>query len=166
MPGARIRGKYYDYSSIEIAFTDSVGVCMNISDINYSQKLDPGMFRGTSALLRGRTRGTYDCEGNFTMYKEDYELLKLKLSQMSAGEGYMVQEFNIAVVYREAGAIYIPCVDALKGCRIVSEDHSNSTGNTPIVVKVGLSIMHITLNKQSAVENPHVPGISNIKDLF
>lgn len=138
--GTRIKGLYYDFSSIEIAV--GPGLQPNITDINYSQKLDPGTFRGTGAEIKGRTRGTYDADGSFTIYKEDYEAVKYTLMLLSNGEGYMVTSFPIIVCYREEERP--PCVDLLVGCRITNEDHGMQTGNNPAVVKVNLSIMKIT----------------------
>ena len=148
IPGPRVQGHYFDFSSVEIML-GPMGVCMNIPDISYSQKLDPGVFRGSGAKIRGRTRGTYDAEGNFTIYKEDYEALKGMLMGISKGGGYMTASFGIVVMYRELETA--PIVDELRGCRITREDNTLSSGNTALTVKVNLSIMEILGNKIPAV---------------
>lgn len=161
--GTRINGAYYDFSSIE-AVLGTIGVCINLADINYSQKLDPGVFRGTGAKVRGRTRGTYTAEGNLTIYKEDYERLKFSLAAKSLGQGYMTAAFIIVVTYRSYGA-FVPVVDTLRGCRITSEDNNHSQGNNALVVKLNLSIMEILANNLQAVADgpgdvvPSMPGL-------
>lgn len=140
--GARVNGLYYDYTSIEIVIAD-IGVQANITEINYSAKRDPGVFRGTSSLPRGRTRGTFDFDGDFTIYKEDFELIKQRLS--ADPNGFMVAAFDISVDMSEAGA-NIPVTDTVLGANIISVDNSFSQGNDPLLVKVGLSIMNIKFN--------------------
>jgi hypothetical protein len=159
LPGTRIQGLYYDFTSVEIT-VGKMGVCPNLTDINYSQKLDPGIFRGSGAKIIGRTRGTYDASGSFTIYKEDYETLKATLLVESRGKGYMLASFGIVVVYREADQA--PIVDKLKGCRIVGEDNSLSSGNNTTVVKVDLSVMEVIANFMPAVtSSPGSKGLSN-----
>lgn len=139
-----IKGKYYDFSSIEFGIDG--GQQPRVTDINYSQKLDPGVLRGTSAKPYGRTRGTYEASGSFTIYKEDFEDLKLRLA--AGGEGYMMAEFTITVVYSE---MMMTNEDVLMQCRIVSEENGHSAGNDPLVVRVDLSVMEIMTNGLSAV---------------
>lgn len=153
--GTRINGAYFDFTSIE-AVLGPIGICINLTDINYSQKLDPGLFRGTSAKLRGRSRGIYTADGNLTIYKEDYEKLKIALSAKALGYGYMTVPFLITVVYRSYG-VFIPAKDTLRGVRIISEDNNHSAGNNVLVVKLGLSIMDVSSNGMDAVSDAPVP---------
>ncbi len=146
--GAKINGKYYDFSSIEVAINK--GVYVNLKSIKYKHSLDPGKFRGTGAKVRGRTRGTYDADGGFEIYKEDYEKLKAELMLLGMG-GYMVAVFDIVITYRD-GPSNVPITDRLKGCRIVSEDNSHSEGNDALVVSVDLDIIEILTNEMSAVD--------------
>lgn len=149
--GTRINGKMYDFSSVQIV-TDAVGVICNITDINYSHGLDPGVLRGTGANWRGRSRGTYDAQGSFTIYKEDYVNLIKILAGKGMG-GYMTATFQIMVFYREAG-LNIPAMDQLLGCRIKNDDDSHSSGNDVIVTKVDLSVFKIVRNGVQAVDTP------------
>lgn len=149
--GPRVQGHYYDFSSVEIML-GPLGLCLNIPDIAYSQKLDPGVFRGSGAMIRGRTRGTYDSDGSFSIYKEDYDALCAALSLIAKGGGYMTAVFAITVMYREVTAVKTS-VDVLRGCRIVSEDYSLSSGNSAAIVKVGLSVMQVLSNKLVAVRS-------------
>jgi hypothetical protein len=158
--GVRINGRAYDYSSIE--FSIMGGTHLNVKSIKYKQSLEPGKFRGTGSKIRGRTRGIYEASGGFEMYKEDYVLLKRKLTGLSiadgGGAGYMVASFVCTVQYRELGA-NIPSKDVLRGCRITSEDHSHSEGNEAIFVSVDLDIMDIISDGMSAV-GIHMKAVS------
>jgi hypothetical protein len=158
--GARIHGKYFQYSCIEIAVAG--GIQANISEITYSHKLDPGTFRGTSPKVRGRTLGTYDAEGSFTIYKEDYEMVKAALASRPPFQGYMAAEFDITVSYRDAGA-HVPVTDQLIGCRITSEENNHQSGNDALLVRVQLNIMEIIANDQRAIiEGAAIPGIPSL----
>lgn len=155
--GIRINGKLYDYSSIEaspgISALGILNVALplfsNVSDISYSDGLDPGMFRGTSAVISGRTRGTYEAEGSFTQYKEDYQKFISALALLGLG-GYMEAEFDLVITYREAPPALI-VVDTLLGCRIKHAEDSHSSGNDALVVKVDLSVFKIKRNGLEAV---------------
>lgn len=145
--GSLINGKLFDFSSVEIKVGGIVNV--NVSEINYSHGLDPGYFRGTSAMWSGRTRGVYDTDGSFTMYKQDYNVLTRALAALGLG-GYMEAEFLITVMYREVGAT-LPITDQLQRCRIKHDEDSHSSGNDPIVVKADLSIFQILRDGVPAV---------------
>ena len=152
--GARIKGHYYDYSCIEIALDG--GIQPHITEINYSQKLDPGILRGTSALVQGRTRGTYETSGSFSIYKEDYELLKTLLVAKGNG-GFMLGVFDMTLTYSATGMPQNE--DQLIGCRITSEENAYSYGNDPLIVRVELSIIKIITNGLSAVDQGASDGL-------
>jgi hypothetical protein len=154
--GQRINGRAYDYSSIE--FSAMGGLIVNIKSIKYKHALDPGKFRGTGSKFRMRSRGTYEADGSFEIYKEDYVLLKGKLALLGMG-GYMCAAFPIVVTYREFGAT-VPSKDVLRGCRIVSEDQSYSEGNDPLFVSVDLDIMEIITDGFSAVDLTKKPNLT------
>lgn len=146
--GTRINGKLYDYSSVVVTIRNIV--YSNVTDINYSHSLDPGVLRGTSPMWRGRTRGTYDTNGSFSMYKEDYQNLIGQLAAAGMG-GYMEATFQITVIYRDFGAV-LPITDTLNGCRIKGDDDSHSSGNDPIIVKADLSIFELIRGGLHAVD--------------
>lgn len=153
--GSRVNGIYYDFTSIEFAVNG--GVQANVIEINYSHGMDPGIFRGTSAMPRGRTRGPYDAEASFTIYKEDYEPIKAALVALGKG-GYMMASFGIAVNYRELQAS-LPITDTLEGCRITREENDHSEGNDALVVKVTLSVMRILAGGVPPVDVKSIGGL-------
>jgi hypothetical protein len=146
--GTRVNGKIYDFSSCRVN-VDGLEYT-NVTEISYSHGLDPGILRGTSALWRGRSRGTYETDGSFSMYKEDYEKLITALVGKGQG-GYMMAEFQIIIMYRELG-LNVPIIDTLVGVRIKHDEDSYSSGNDPLVVKADLSIFQLLRNGKSAVD--------------
>jgi hypothetical protein len=149
--GRKINGIVYDYSSIEISIAGLP--YQGVTEINYSDSLEPGSLRGTGALKRGRSRGMYDAEGSFSIYKEDYEPIKRALSALGLG-GFMVTPFLITVTYRELGQGNILITDTIEGCRIKKNDSSNSSGNAdPSLHKVDLDVFRVGWNGIYGIED-------------
>ena len=80
-----INGKTFDFSSIEI----TIGALSytNVTEITYSDSLEPGILRGTSAKKKGRTRGEYNAEGSITVYKADLASILAELAALGEGSG-------------------------------------------------------------------------------
>ena len=152
--GRKINGLVYDYSSISIVIA---GVpYQGVTEINYSDTLEPGVLRGTGAFMRARTRGMYEAEASFTIAKEDFEPIKIALASRGFG-GFMEAPFQIAVAYSEANAPLIN--DTIEGCRIKRNENSHSSGNSDgIVTKVDLSVFRIGWNGLYGV-NDGVSGV-------
>jgi hypothetical protein len=142
----RINGHAWDYSSIKFR-VNGVRV-FEVQDINYKQSLKPGFVRGTGARKRGRTRGSYDSDGGFTMYKAQYQSLIQVLSK-GGTLPYMEIDFDIQVSY---GELFGPVLtDELLECRITDDEDSPSEGEAPVVVKVTLDIIEVKRQGLSAV---------------
>jgi hypothetical protein len=139
-----INGKRYDHSSVTIKVKgkDYIG----IKSINYSDSLEPGKLRGTSAQKLGRTRGEYDGEASFEMYTEEASEL---LSDI--GDGFMEVEFDIVVGYADEGQPTI--TDNIVGCRIKKQEASSSEGSDPNVRKFDLDIMYVKWNGLNPIKN-------------
>lgn len=145
--GRKINGKSYDFSSIEITINKIP--YQGVTEISYSDTLEPGILRGTSAFMRGRTRGMYEAEASFSIYKEDLEPIKTALASLGLG-GFMEAEFQITVSYREATSPLI--VDTIEGCRIKHNENSHSAGNADgLIQKVDLSVFRIGWNGKYGV---------------
>lgn len=155
--GRKINGKVYDYSSITLAI---LGIPYEgITEISYSDTLEPGILRGTSALMRGRTRGMYEAEASFTIAKDDFEKVKEALVALGLG-GFMEAEFQVTVTYREEGSPLI--TDTIEGCRIKHQENSHSAGNADgLVSKVDLSVYRIGWNKLYGV-GPAGGGVTGL----
>jgi hypothetical protein len=143
----RINGHLWDYSSVKFRIN---GVrIFEVTDLNYKHGLKPGVMRGTGAKKRGRTRGTYDADGGFTITKASYQLLL----QVLGGGGavpYMEVPFDIQVSYGENAGPTV--TDVLEACRITEDEDSPSEGEAPATVKVTLDINEVIRNGIRAVK--------------
>ena len=129
-----INGLRFDYSSVEINANGSV--LRGVKEISYSHKLEPGLVRGTSAQIQGRTRGQYEPEGSMTLYKQE----ALELIQ-ALGGGYMEKSFDLVVHFSDFGQPLI--TDRVLGCRIKSEEDSHQEGSDALVTKFDLSVIAV-----------------------
>ncbi|MGW8285753.1 MAG: hypothetical protein ACWGPR_08545 [Candidatus Deferrimicrobiaceae bacterium] len=145
--GTLINGKRFDHSSHEIAI-DGIPV-QNIRSITFSESLEPGIQRGTSALKLGRSRGMYDAEGSIEMYVEDFDALCVVLAAKGLG-GYMEAEFDVTIVIYEVGA-NTPTNIRLRGCRITNAEQSSEEGGDVTMTTASLNIMTILRNGIQAV---------------
>lgn len=129
-----INGLKWDYSSLEIDVAGDIYV--GIKEIAWTETLEPGIVRGTSAQKLARTRGEHDAEGSMVMYYEDaLELLN------ALGDGYGEVSFDISVTYSGEG---VPTKKAaLLGCRITSKEITNSQGTDPSEMSFDLDIIQI-----------------------
>jgi hypothetical protein len=138
-----INGVRHDFSSIE--FTIKGAACLGVKEIAYSDSLEPGEVRGTSAQLLGRTRGQLKSEGSFTVPQQEWKELLDKL-----GNGFLEAVFDIVVNFREDGAMY---TDKILGCRVKKADRSHSNNADALEVKVELSVMRIEWNGKDPIRN-------------
>ncbi len=132
-----INGHKYDYSSIELDFNGTI--YLGVQEISYTQTLEPGIVRGTSAQKLARTRGEHDAEGTLVMYKQDFDEFITDLA--TGDEGYGEVSFDISVVMSTPNQP--TSVVRLLGCRITSEEESYSQGTDALVVSCDLDIMLI-----------------------
>jgi hypothetical protein len=138
--GRIINGVVYDYSSITITI-DGIPY-QGITEISYSDTLEPGVLRGTSALMRGRTRGMYEAEASFSISLQDFVPLRETMAAKALGGGFMEFAFLISVSYREVTSPLT--TDTIEGCRIKHVENSHSAGNSDgLVTKVDLSVYRI-----------------------
>lgn len=132
-----INGLRFDFSSVEANINGQVYT--GVSELDYSHKLEPGKVRGTSAQVNGRTRGQYEPDGSFSMYKQEAAEFIAAL-----GPGFMEQAFDIVVHYSEVGQPLI--TDRLIGCRIKSSGNSHKEGADALTVKFELDIIAVIEN--------------------
>ncbi len=139
-----VNGNRHDYSSVEINVNSRIFT--GVSEVSYSDALEPGKIRGTSAMKNGRTRGEYDPDGSITLYKSEFQELIAAL-----GAGYMEVSFPIVVHYQEPGSPII--TDRLIGCRIKKAEDSHKEGSEALVVKCDLDIMGVVRNGVTPVRD-------------
>lgn len=136
-----INGNRYDFSSVEVNLNGVPYVA--IQDISYNHSKEVGYLRGTTPHKLGRTRGEYNAEGNFTIYKADYQQFLQLLLPLALGGGYMEAPFIITVMYQELRSEGL-ITDTLEGCLITNDEDSHSQGSDALMVSVDIDIMTIS----------------------
>lgn len=143
MPTVRLNDLRFDYSSIEVNFAGArFG---GIKAISYNDGLEAGVVRGSPAQIIGMTRGQYTAEGNFEMYREDYDDLTTLLIAKGAGAGIYEVSFDINVTFSEISS-NITQNDVIKGARIKKVDSSNQLGSDASAVRVDFGAKFIVWN--------------------
>lgn len=139
-----INGHLHDYATLVIHLDGEV--IKGVASLNYKDSLDPGEARGNSPLPIGFTIGEYKAEGDFELYlRHDSELIK------KLGNGFMQKRFDIVAQYRaQDGGELI--TDTLVGCRLKSNDASNSKGSDALVRKHDLLVHYIKWNGFNPLE--------------
>jgi hypothetical protein len=138
----KINGKAYSHSSIEVQLNGKSYPF--VKEVSYSDDLEPGEVRGTSAQLLSRTRGEYKAEASITLYKGAAQELLDDL-----GDGFMEKEFDMVVTRKEDDMSTI--IDTVVKCRIKKHESGSSTGSDPNEVKFDLHPMYILWNGYSPI---------------
>jgi hypothetical protein len=142
-----INGTSHDWSSIEIDLGEDAGIFIGISELTYSDNLEPGEAMGTSAQKLARTRGVYSAEGSITMLKRDATEFIAAL-----GQGFKERVFDITAMYSDEGAGDV-ITDKLFGARIGSTEGGGSQGSDPLSVTYSIDILRISWNGYDPLEN-------------
>lgn len=141
-----INGHRYDWSSVRITI-DGIPYT-GVKALSYKQTLTPGVVRGTTSQVTGRTRGQYEAEGTIELWKEDYQVL---IAALSAGgtRGYMETAFTALSQY-SSGVLSV-VKDTLAGVRLTSDEDSHNESADGLSVSCDLSIMYLLRNGLSAL---------------
>jgi hypothetical protein len=130
----------HDWSSVEIDLGEAAGIFTAITELTYSDNLEPGEARGTSAQRLALTRGEYTAEGSITMLHRDArEFIEL------LGQGFKEAIFHITVNYSDVVAADV-LTDRIIGCRIGSTEGGGSQGSDPLATTFSLNVMRIEWN--------------------
>lgn len=148
--GRVINGNVYDFSSITIT-VDNIPY-QGITEIAYSDSLEPGELRGTGPYMRGRTRGEYKAEASFSIGKKDFEPLKSAL-RISPSGGYGERAFLITVVYRETFDADV-ITDLIEGCRVTKQENSHGGNSDALITKIDLNVFRVRWNGLYLVDEP------------
>lgn len=126
----KVNGLAYDRSSVTINVNGKDET--RVLEINYSDSLEAGKYRGTDGTIAMVTRGEYDCEADITLPREDYQ------AQLnSLGDDFGVKEFDIKITFNESGSQVI--TDVLKLTRIAGNEVGISGNSDATVVKAPLA---------------------------
>ncbi len=144
-----INGLKWDWSSAEISINAGDGgsqTFIGIKELTWSESLEPGIVRGTSAQKLARTRGEHDAEASLVMWTEDaLEFLN------ALGDGYGEVSFDITASYSGPGT---PTKTVrLEGCRITNKEGGGSQGTDPLEVSLDLDVLKILEDGLSMVAN-------------
>jgi len=142
-----INGTAHDWSSVEIDLGEDAGIFIGISELTYSDNLEPGEAMGTSAQKLARTRGVYSAEGSITMLKRDAAEFIAAL-----GQGFKEVVFPITAMYSDEGAGDV-ITDKLFSCRIGSTESGGSQGSDALSVTYSIDILRISWNGYDPLRN-------------
>lgn len=135
-----INGVAHDWSSVEIDLGEDAGIFTGVTELTYSDNLEPGQAMGTSAQKLARTRGEYSAEGSLSMLLQDSVEFIAAL-----GQGYKEKVFNVTVMYSEPSSGDV-ITDKLIGCRIGSTEGGGSQGPDALTKTFSLDILRISVN--------------------
>ncbi len=116
-------GVRHSWASVEIRVSDDI--VLGITEINYKDKLDPGIVKGAGVRPIAFTLGSAEFEGDMTILLEEFNTLVTKL-----GPGWKAVQFDIIVSYDESGSGLSTIVDTIKGCRITDTEAGATSSNT------------------------------------
>lgn len=133
-----INGKAYSHSSCEIRIDDVATPF--IKEISYTDTLEPGEVRGTSAQLLSRTRGDYKAEASLTFSSRG----AAEECRERWGDGWMEREFSVVITMKEDDMSTI--VDTLVKCRVKKSETGSSQGADPNEEQWDLHPMYILKN--------------------
>lgn len=114
-----------------------------VSEISYTQTLEPGDARGTSPYTMGYTLGELKANGSITVQRIYRERFIQIVEQGSAG--FMDKLFPIQVQYQEVGWDSVE-TDELEGCRIQESGHDYQAGSGVLMTKFPLIVSFVKLN--------------------
>lgn len=137
MDKPKINGHHHSFASIE--FTVRGVRITGVTAINYSDALDRGEVRGTSAQRLGFTRGDYTPEADFELIREEAERMEEAL-----GDGLYDEVFDVTVVYADENAPTI--TDKLIGCRLAGIESGNTQSTDASTKAYELDLDHIVWN--------------------
>jgi hypothetical protein len=141
-----VNGTAYDNSDIEIriGLLGTPGkLYPMVKSLNYKGKLEPGKARGTGAVVRQRSKGVYDADGDCEIYEghptDPDEAGAIQL-RADLGDGYLGKTIVITVT-RGGGTNGLPVtVDTIPyGC-LTGDDASSQEGGEPAASKFGIFI--------------------------
>jgi len=127
-----VNGNRKSFASVEIDIKGRK--YRGVTEINYSDTLEPGVARGTSPIALGHTQGDYEAEASVSVLREEFEEIMTQL-----GDGYGEVEFPITVTHAARGQR--TTTDRLPAVRIKNVDTSHSQGTDPTAVKMDLAVL-------------------------
>jgi len=119
-PYPLINGVRHSWASVEIKLDDDI--ILGITEINYKDKLDPGIVKGAGVRPIAFTTGSAEFDGDVTLLLEEFNTMISKF-----GPAWKTRQFDIIVTYDESGSGLSTIVDTIVGCRITDTEASASS---------------------------------------
>jgi len=145
----RVSDKRFSFARIELEVDGTI--ITSISEISYSDTLEPGVARGTSPVAEGETIGEYEAEASITFAKE----AKAQLIGL-LGNGFMTKSFDITVTYSVPGEDTVS--DRLLNCRIKGNENSHSSGADALNEATPLYVRYIRWNGYEPIAYSDIYG--------
>lgn len=142
-----IRGRKYDWSSVEISLVlpegKSAQIFIEVKSVTWDDTIEETLVYGTNAAPVGRTRGVYNPgEGSLDLTRQMCAVLVEQL-----GDGYMEKEFDINCKYSDPLInLGQPITDALERCRIIGIAPSYAQGGEELRDEVKFKPMTVLRN--------------------
>lgn len=139
-----INGTRYDYSAI--SFVANGQPIVGVTEIDYSNGVEPGEVFGTLPQKIGETRGQLKPEASFTILFLEYQNLIAQLCVLNgtSGSGYMEARFDIGIQYQISTGPLIQ--DVIRGARLKKASRSFKQGNEALAIKCDLSCFYVIEN--------------------
>lgn len=142
-----VNGVRHSWASVEIKADDDI--ILGITEINYSDTLDPTEVYGAGPRPIAFTLGRANFKGDFSILLEEFNTLVTKF-----GAGWKTRQFDIIVTHDESGSGLSTIVDTIKGCRITETENSSTSSNAdPNVRKLPFKALDILWNGLSSLPN-------------
>ena len=151
----QINGNAHSHASVTIFIGDDPTPYTGVKSINYTHKLEPGEFRGTSAQITRRTLGEYSASGDIEMRLDEAQSL---ITDM--GDGWMNIPLNITISRVEPNLDTL--IDELIGVRFTESGTNSSEGKDATVRKFTMHIIVIKENGVLPLPNMVVPDLSAV----
>jgi len=127
-----INGKHYDWEEMIINLPS--GVAFTITDISYKDSREVEEVYGKGSNPTGYGSGNYQCDGSFTIKRDEQTLFETAINLLGKGNGfYRHPPFPITVSYGDG--VNPLETDVLPACLLTGRDLNPKQGDKSIEVK-------------------------------
>jgi hypothetical protein len=147
-----VQGVAHDHSSLDVKL-DGISY-VGLKTIDWNDALTPGKVFGTSAQKIAETRGQYDGDMSFELYKEYGKQFEKSLIAAHKGTGLYEIRFPVDVIIAPEGGSDQTEANIV-GVKINKRSVSSSSGSEAITYKYECSVMSIILDGVEPITGLH-----------